>query len=247
MPRLYYLLIPIILLSSIAVNAQQAIITDRPDQTESAVSVPIGCFQIETGAAFSESDEEKSWALNTTLFRYGVVRNLELRLESGIDYSLNTKEANQVNMATTKAGLKYAPVKGKVELGYLLSVAFPEGTEQGESKTPAAFEVSNMLLWSHQVGNKLNFGYNLGHSYNFESEAHNMPFTFAIGATLNSKFGFFTEIYGAWDFEEEVGLAYDNGLTYLANDNLQFDFSFGTGINTKMNLWSFGLSWKVDS
>ncbi len=38
---------------------------------------------------------------------------------------------------------------------------------------------------------------------------------------------------------------FDAGVTYLAKDNLQFDLSFGTGINHRMNYISLGCCWKI--
>ena len=42
---------------------------------------------------------------------------------------------------------------------------------------------------------------------------------------------------------KEFVLNFDTGFTYLANENLQFDFSFGTGLNHRMNYLSIGFSW----
>ncbi len=38
----------------------------------------------------------------------------------------------------------------------------------------------------------------------------------------------------------------DAGFTYLANEDLQFDFSFGTGIKERMNYISVSFSWLID-
>jgi len=39
--------------------------------------------------------------------------------------------------------------------------------------------------------------------------------------------------------------SFDAGFTYLLRDNFQLDFSFGTGINYKMNYLSAGFSWST--
>ncbi len=72
-------------------NAQE-LITDRPDVTESAVTVPLGDFQIENGFLFeSQSLENNSiindihnYTISSALFRLGVLNKFELRL--GGDY-----------------------------------------------------------------------------------------------------------------------------------------------------------------
>ena len=62
----------------------QSIITDRPDQTESAVTVDPGILQIESGLLSQVEGEGvnrfKSIVLPTNLLRYGISNNVELRL-----------------------------------------------------------------------------------------------------------------------------------------------------------------------
>jgi hypothetical protein len=68
----------------------QEIITDRPDITESAVTVPRGDFQIENGFLFeNQSLEEKgiksnihNYTISSTLFRIGLLSKFELRGEA---------------------------------------------------------------------------------------------------------------------------------------------------------------------
>lgn len=55
-----------------------AIVTDRPDFTESPTTVPAGGLQIESGATFGKGDV---WNLPELLLRYSPVANAELRLE----------------------------------------------------------------------------------------------------------------------------------------------------------------------
>jgi hypothetical protein len=56
--------------------------TDRPDFVEAASTVPAGHFQVETSVAFTrESDALDVWT-TPTLFRIGLPRDLEARVES---------------------------------------------------------------------------------------------------------------------------------------------------------------------
>ena len=60
------------------------LVTDRPDQTESAVVVPVGTLQVEGGATWIRDDgdgvEIEAFEAPGTLLRYGLVPRLELRL-----------------------------------------------------------------------------------------------------------------------------------------------------------------------
>ncbi|MEZ5196140.1 MAG: hypothetical protein R2764_06995 [Bacteroidales bacterium] len=91
------------------------LVTDRPDQTESSVTVPHKSLQIETGFVFERflnSDYTlDNWGIASTLFRYGLLKNMELRLASNYQYSeLITKDSDvdtiQQGMGPILAGVK---------------------------------------------------------------------------------------------------------------------------------------------
>ena len=75
----------------------QNIITDRPDQTESAVTLEKGRLQIESGILNQiqgdGNDKLKSLIIPTNLFRYGISKKVELRLVLQLD-GLQTMEDN---------------------------------------------------------------------------------------------------------------------------------------------------------
>lgn len=84
-------LILVLIIISGYVKAQVIVpdlITDRPDQTESSAIVPLKSLQIETGFVMEKDEtdliKQKSFAYNTTLLRFGLLENLELRL--GLEY-----------------------------------------------------------------------------------------------------------------------------------------------------------------
>ena len=66
-----------------------------------------------------------------------------------------------------------------------------------------------------------------------------------ISIAINDKVGVYLETYGDIVEFQELLVNFDTGLTYLVKDNLQLDFSFGTGINHTMNYISLGFSWKT--
>ena len=62
---------------------------------------------------------------------------------------------------------------------------------------------------------------------------------------MTEKLGFFMEPFGEIVDIKKFILNFDSGFTYLVKDNLQLDCSYGTGINSKMNFFSFGISWLI--
>ena len=53
--------------------ADEAMVTDRPDFTESSSAVPKGTLQIEAGGTYVDIDEAEEGSLGEVLVRWGVV------------------------------------------------------------------------------------------------------------------------------------------------------------------------------
>jgi hypothetical protein len=111
-------------------------ITDRPDQTESAAIVPKGHLQIETGFVF-QGDEASNVKTNelglfTTLLRYGINQYFELRLGTGyLDLTNKPDGGDDMNvsgLAPLFAGAKFKMFEedGAIpEMAFLATVEIP--------------------------------------------------------------------------------------------------------------------------
>src|SRR5690349_198370 len=75
-----YILLIFPVLITLHLHAQEKIDTDRPDQTESAFTVPKGYFQGELGFVKEKFPFGSDWTLPTLLAKYGVSDKFELRL-----------------------------------------------------------------------------------------------------------------------------------------------------------------------
>jgi|TARA_Y100000589_G_scaffold259899_1_gene249565 hypothetical protein len=226
-------------------NAQ--IVTDRPDQTESSSTVPKGSLQLESGILIGYEGENqeriRQLLLPTNLFRYGVSNWLELRILN--QYELHKLGKNRLEgISDLEIGTKIQMLKDEsksTEMAFLTHLIIPTGTDELSSEK---FGSSNKLSISHEVSENISIGYNLGYNY-FGEEKGDFTYSIALGVGINSKVGIYIEPYGEIANMDEFIANFDTGLTYLANENLQFDFSFGTGINWKMNYMSIGCSWLI--
>src|SRR5688500_2357430 len=63
--------------------AQEAIVTDRPDFTESTATVPVGSLQLEGGATWTEVEDAEELSLGELLLRLPFGPALEGRLAVG--------------------------------------------------------------------------------------------------------------------------------------------------------------------
>lgn len=258
--RKRFIFIPILFLGLTAyVIAQDEVpelITDRPDQTESSVVVPHKSLQIETGFLMenTESDlvSQKSFAYNSTLFRYGLLKNFEFRL--GIEYlgeRLKTK-----NTGTTISTSGFSPIytgfKVKIaeEDGWKPEIAFLGGLvlpfAAGEYFRPEYSAPDIRFAFSHTLSDRFSLGYNLGAAWDGETAIPNYFYSASLGAGIIAKLGMFIESYGWMAEEGEAEHLLDAGLTYLVLPNLQFDVSAGIGLISSIdNFISFGLTFRI--
>ncbi|MDX2444799.1 MAG: transporter [Bacteroidales bacterium] len=231
-------------------NAQK-IVTDRPDQTESSTTIPFKSFQIESGfllGYWELGGENERLALGpSTLFRYGIAKWIEIRLVS--QYA-NLKVSSG-NTSTSHSGFLDLEIGAKVqvfkkedvntEIAFLSHLVAPSGsTELSTGKVG----VINKLAFSHSLTEQIGLGYNIGYNY-FGLGSGMVTYSLVFGFGLTDALGLYLEPYGEWVISEDFFANFNAGLTYLVKDNFQLDFSFGTGLNHKMNFLSVGLSWNI--
>ena len=241
--RILFVIISLMTLGQL--NAQ--IITDRPDQTESSSTVGNGNLQIESGFLIGFEGEKESSIRQilapTNLFRYGVSKNIEIRFLSQFE-SLRKDNISVQGISDIEIGTKIQLVNGEesnTEVAFLSHLIVPTGTEE---LTNDKFGTINKISISHEINEKIGIGYNIGYNY-FGKDNGDLTYSLAMGIGVNDKVGVYIETYGdVLGFEKFIS-NFDTGFTYLANKDLQFDFSFGSGINNKMNYISIGFSWLI--
>src|SRR5690349_16953353 len=79
---------------------QERIDTDRPDQTESAFTVPKKYFQWEAGVIFEHTNlNDNLFSVPTSLFKYGVSNRFELRLETEFNSAVTANRTSDKKLA----------------------------------------------------------------------------------------------------------------------------------------------------
>ena len=227
----------------------QTIVTDRPDQTESSSTVPKGSFQIETGilVGFMDSDNvsEQQLLLPSTLFRIALTDVLELRVVSQFESNNNkTLDETISGISDLEVGAKVQLFQNEnvnTEIAFLSHLILPTGSKE---LTLDELGTINKLSVSHSLSESIGIGYNVGYNYFGEGKG-DLTYSLAIGFGITDKLGAYIEPYGDLvEFDQHVS-NFDAGFTYLIKDNLQFDFSLGTGINHTMNYLSIGCSMNI--
>ena len=258
MKRLFSILLLSVSLSLSAQGDPPDLITDRPDQTESASIVPRNSLQVETGFMVENDENDlfstQTLTYNTTLIRFGLLDNLEVR--AGMYYSSVTSSLNGSNFSTTyNAGVSplYAGFKLKVtdESGWRPQVAFLGGMvfpfTAGENVKPDHSGATMRFAFAHTLSDRFSVGYNLGAEWNGESAIPGYFYSAALGIGILDKLGAFIETYGLIPENGPAEHLLDAGFTYLVVPVLQLDVSGGIGISDAAiaNFISFGLSYMI--
>ncbi len=167
----FTLILPTVLISQ-EIEYSAALITDRPDATESANTVPHKSLQVETGiyyVSFEENNHKfENIGYNTTLLRYGLLENFEIRLGWNFEENKTTIAGQQANISTTGfspllLGMKVAIAEEKgwlPNIGLLghLYLPFTAAKEYRPETTGVDFR----FAFGHSLGEKSSLSYNLG-------------------------------------------------------------------------------------
>jgi hypothetical protein len=232
------------------------LITDRPDATESPTVVPKGSLQVETGAyttTYEENNiEERVWGYNTTLLRYGILDNLELRVGwayQEVETKINDQETSSLNgMSPLLFGAKVAITKEdgwKPEIGLIghLFLPFTASTDFKPEFTSADFR----FAFNHTLGERSGIAYNIGGQYGGDSPELAYIYTFAYGYAITDKLGAYAEVYGDFPEDNRANHFWDAGLTYAIAPLVQLDATIGQSITDGQDLLiSAGVSFRID-
>ncbi len=232
----------ILLLAVVPAFAQ--LITDRPDQTESAVAIPLGSFQFETGFFYSSAYSDpkvKNYLMPTTLLRYGIIKGLEIRFVA--QYGITKAGSFKHNgFSDLEIGAKFEIFRSpKTNMAFLSHLIIPSASDDYR---PDKIGTVNKFAISHEISETIGIAGNLGYS-NFGEGNGDLTYALVLGFSLTEKLSTFVEPYGELVGFEWFVLNVDTGLTYLINNNMQFDASFGIGILQQMHFFSIGFSWNI--
>jgi len=233
------------------------LVTDRPDQTESAETVPPGFVQVETGWVFTRNDAEgarlQSHEIPGTLARIGALDWLEIRAGWGgylrEEVKLGLAQSTLDGGADAELGAKVILHRERdwlPQAALLAGVTLPVGDEAFSSRRA---DPSFRFSLAHTLSERLALGYNVG--MNWESAldgtgdrdtlSHYL-YTLALGIGLTERLGTFVEVFGevAGSAEGPPAHSFDAGFTYLLRPNLQLDLSSGVGLSATADDWFVG-------
>lgn len=245
MRKKFLLLIPFLSIAAVALS-QDEIDTDRPDQTESPVTINKKWFQIEHGFDM-ERDNKISILGSSTLFRYGLLKKVELRLETDFIYipssnfSTSTTELQPIALGT-KISLweekKWIPKTSLLihaGIPFLAARSFKNFNAQPSIKLTFQNNISEIISW----------GYNAGIEWDGQNASPYYSYTFSNGINLSKRLYCFLEVFGSVSKIDLPQHNFDTGLSFLLNNNCKIDISSVAGLTKSAPDWSIAIGVSV--
>jgi hypothetical protein len=216
--------------------APDKIVTDRPDQSNSPELVPNGVLQIESGVQIerlkTSNSDQTNFTYNSTLVRYAINEQFELRFNAGYFGTRNATE-----QSFTQKGL------GPISLGLKIKLAdanrfWPQAAFIGNFNIRSGSAVympshtanDIALALTHEFNSRLSLTYNVGAKWNGESPEAAFTYTISFEYEIHS-ISLFLESYGFIPEETRVDNRIDGGMCYKLNPTLQLDVASGIGLS----------------
>ena len=229
------LLLVLVMLAGTAVASAQSqdMVTDRPDQTESATVVPRGLIQVETGYQFARDDGVDGYAVPGTLVRIGLAARTELRIgHAGIVGGDGRHGAGDSELGAKINLIEHAD-GWRPELALLGGLSLPTGDHRYSSD---GADPSFLVAFAHEIAPRLSVGYNVGAAWESSPDQPDrdafIVYSLALGVGLTDRLGAFFEVFGDRQVTGTIaaGTSVDGGLTFLLTDIVQLDIYVGRGL-----------------
>ncbi|SFH85392.1 transporter [Halpernia frigidisoli] len=184
--------------------------TDRPGFATATDIVSKGNLQSENGLNYLHDNDEFS---SDHLFRYGVAKDFELRLETNQNYD------DAENSTYTFSG-KYNFLNGSDSSPALTFI----GISDFKIENYSAFLAANQSL-SDKFNLQINSGYKKEDHFNYLFMITN------LGYSISDKWSLFAEYYGNYTAKDSPDHNADFGLSYTPSNRLEFDISAGSSLD----------------
>lgn len=220
------------------VASDEPLVTDRPDFTESAVTVTRGRTQIEAGYTFSKIGDFEEHAFGELLLRIGWTEIVELRVGINSWIQVDGPGVDLSGSEDISLGAKIRlsdplpPGSSLPQVALLFATTLPTGSDEFNAPDPQP-SVTVALAW--QLSEKTSLGTNVGWARLGESGDRfgEASASLSLGRSLSDRLGGYVEVY---TLNRQEGRGDDQfvnaGFTWALTGDSQLDFRAGTGLDS---------------
>ncbi len=211
------------------------LITDRPDFTESAQTVPAGMTQLEGGYTYGRAESVTSQSIGELLARIALGSAAELRVGVNSYSTISGGRARVSGLEDASVGAKFHLATGattfdlfRPDLALILATSVPSGSNafgesewQPDAKLVVGWTLTDRLAWT----SNLNYAYASDGGERFSQPSWSTSFGFSI----TDRVGTFAEYFRIMpESRGSDGSGYLNGgATYLFSPEFQLDARIG--------------------
>lgn len=254
----YYWTCILLLLTSVLIAQEQPVEElwmepDRPGMATGTGVMPFKKVMWETGFEASFGKDEYAVLMPTTMFRFGITKFAELRIE--YDGSLVRDEDKKwaYEVAPLVLGTKVRIFDGSEQhkwipkTALMVNLAIPSTPDLAKTMhvAPSAY-----LLFSNDVTDWFNIGYNVGVEWDGMQTKPNTFLALCLGFTVTDWMGAYVESYNSFtDYgkktDAECGI--DVGFNFMVHDRVQLDVYAGFDArDPKANSYvGLGVAWLI--
>jgi len=205
------------------------LVTDRPDFTESATSLPWGHAQLELGVVAGFQSGQQDLSLPGLLARIGLGRSFELRVAApSVSWVFAEGEEAQLQTLPMAVGAKWVHKTEAGVVGLMPMVTLPVERDQYDS---VGVELAMTMIWTLDLSERLSLTGNAtaglsGLGADQGEVDWRAAASLSLGIGLTDRLGTFLELYGLFDSASAQPFA-QTGVTLLVTPRLQIDLHGG--------------------
>ena len=208
-----------------------AIVTDRPDVTESSIVVPKGSLQFENGITWTTNHSNQSVDFSETLVRFGISTRMELRVVIP-NYFKDVTGTNASGFDDIAVGVKQqlGPLWGHFDLAVIAALGLPSGADRISSH---GYDPFIKLPWSKDLAKGWLLGGMQSLFWNTTAGRRNLVWepTFMVEKEISGPWSVFAEYAGDFARQGSSKQITHFGTTYRITPKQQIDFHLGFGVS----------------
>ena len=222
-----------------AESLREPLASDRPDFTESTITVKPGIVQLEGGHTFERVTSEKTNTTGELLLRIGIAPRAELRIEPGSYTKITSPGADasgwEDGALGTKLRLYTRPNDNPSfvpDISIVAATSVPTGGRVFRQRRPQP-EAKLATAWT--ITDKVDLSTNVVASRPVDESGRytELAASASFGFDLTPRLGAFAEVFGFAPQRDNVGRTHyvDTGSTFCLTPNFQLDARGGVGLN----------------
>lgn len=224
---------------------------DRPGYTWDTEILHLHKVSWENGFGFeSNPDGARTFTLNSTIMRYGIFQNMELRV--GTDFLIfNDGQAKEPTfaMAPLTIGTKLKVYEGSGILPSIGLLAEFKSPHVGSKELlPSHLAPSLYLLFEHEITDWLNLCYNAGVLWDGETATPQTFLALALGFSITKQLGAYVESFDYLHPDEGSQYMTEFGFTWMLSRRVQFDLECDLDFQNLGKYYAIGggIAWMIN-